>query len=693
MTLQSRPDREGSVILRLMKRWEARLVLLLVLASVVNSLLSPHFLNVHNLFDMTFSFMEQGMMALTMAFIIIRSDIDLSVASNLGMSAVVMGATYQAGLNIWVAVVFGLAAGVLGGLLNGFVIARIGVPALVTTLGTMALFRGVAWTILGDLTVKNFPSQFTYLGQGYIPGTLVPFSLVLFLVFALVFGLLLHRTWFGRYVFASGMNAEACRFSGIRVDRLRMTLFVLSGFMAAMAGMVLAARFGSVRSDTGVGLELAVITAVVLGGVDIFGGAGTIVGVVLAVFLLGVVRFGMSLINIPGQIQSIVVGLLLILAIAIPNVSRQIQAASKKPQTREGRALKGRGLLYAALGGVAVIVVVGVVLLQYSGGLATVTQTSGGGSGATGVETVMTEEVAAVVLKPRNTPKPPPPTPMPRPTSTPTVTPTFTPAPEATATLAGAEISGGDVETQIETPTPAPSPTPTDVPRPDVPMVEIPAGPFILGSDKFEPNESPAQEVDLAAFYIDIFETTNAEFAQFVEATGYETQVEKAKAKKTWRTYYTEDKVNHPVVKVSYHDAEAYCQWMGKRVPTEMEWEKASRGTEGDDYPWGSSWDATQVNGKVSGIRGTASVGSFSGGAGTYGVEDMAGNVWEWTSSPFVAYPGSAYEDPFYSTDLRVTRGGGWFDDHKQMRSSNRSALPMDGANDDLGFRCVADSQ
>jgi rhamnose transport system permease protein len=300
------------------------LILLLFLASAVNASLSPYFLDVRNLFDMTFNFMERGLIALTMALIIISGNIDLSVASNLAMSAILMGVVYQAGWNIWLAVLLGLTVGTLGGMLNGLLIAKVRLPALVVTLGTYALYRGIAFVVLGDQAVTKFPSEFTYLGQGYIPGTPVPVPLVLFAVFAIVYGLLLHRTTFGRFVYAIGSNEEACRYSGVNVDRIKVTLFALSGLMSALAGMILAARFGSVRPNIAMGFELEVITTVVLGGVDIFGGRGTMLGVVLALFLIGVARYGMSLKNVPGQTQTTLIGALLIGAILLPQILRRL---------------------------------------------------------------------------------------------------------------------------------------------------------------------------------------------------------------------------------------------------------------------------------------------------------------------------------------------------------------------------------
>jgi len=255
---------------------------------------------------------------------------------------------------------------------------------------------------------------------------------------------------------------------------------------------------------------------------------------------------------------------------------------------------------------------------------------------------------------PTPTPVPPPPTPTPRPTPT--------PVPEATEGPA--------------------APAMTDI------MVEIPAGPFTMGNDAGANDETPAHEVDLPAFEIDQFEVTNADFAQFVEATGHQTDAEKAGLSRAWRDA-AEGKDNHPVVYVSWNDAVAYCEWVGKRLPTEAEWEKAARGTDGRIYPWGNDYEASKLNGKDSGLRGTAAVGSFSGGASPYGAEDMAGNVWEWTADWYEAYPDSSFQSPYYGGKYRVLRGGGWFETAESVRTTTRNATSDTAANDDLGFRCA----
>jgi rhamnose transport system permease protein len=321
-------------------RWEWLLVVLIVVVTIINTRLSPFFLNSNNLLRTTSDFMEIGIMMLPMVFIIVTGNIDLSVASTLGLSASLMGWLYMGGWNIWLAVAVALFVSVLAGLLNGFLIARMKLPALVVTIGTLSFYRGLAYALLGDQAARGYPPSFTYLGQGTLGSTRIPFALLLFVVLALVFGLVLQKTTFGRYLYAIGNNEAASRYSGVPVDRIKLIVFVLSSTMAALAGFILAARFGSTRPDIGSGLELTVITVTVLGGISIFGGSGTLLGAILALILVGILRFGMGLVNLQGQVQSIVIGLLLILSILVPQLGRSISAGrSWQPATLRKTAL------------------------------------------------------------------------------------------------------------------------------------------------------------------------------------------------------------------------------------------------------------------------------------------------------------------------------------------------------------------
>lgn len=305
-------------------KWEWFLFVLILLVFFVNSRLSPFFLNAVNLSRTSSDFMEIGLMMLPMVLIIVTGNIDLSVASNMGMSASLMGLMHNMGVNIWLAALAGLALGTLGGVLNGYLVAFVKLPSLVVTLGTYAFFRGIAFGFLGDQAARNYPSAFTYFGQGRIFDTLIPFSVALFSVLAIVFGLVLHRTTVGRHLYAIGNNEPAAKYSGVPVEKIKFMLFIVSGFISALAGLVLAARFGSTRPDNGTGLELAVITAAVLGGLDINGGKGSMYGATLALVLIGLLRFGMGLLNIQSQVQSMVIGLLLIVSILVPHIGQQI---------------------------------------------------------------------------------------------------------------------------------------------------------------------------------------------------------------------------------------------------------------------------------------------------------------------------------------------------------------------------------
>ncbi|MBM3134197.1 MAG: formylglycine-generating enzyme family protein [Chloroflexi bacterium] len=271
-----------------------------------------------------------------------------------------------------------------------------------------------------------------------------------------------------------------------------------------------------------------------------------------------------------------------------------------------------------------------------------------------------------IVVLPTSTPVPPPPTP--------TFTPAPTPAAQATPTPAA--------------PTQA-TPTAAAPAKLTVPMIAIPASEFTMGSER--EIERPPHKVPVPAFEIDQFEVTNEQFARFVKETAYKTTAEKTGDSSTWSAY-AEGKPNHPVVKVSWNDAVAYCQWLGKRLPTEAEWEKAARGTDERLYPWGNEWALGKANTKEAGYRGTTIVGSLPGGASPYGVMDMAGNVAEWTSDwfqPYPGYPGGDSAAQFFGQKYRVIRGGGWFSDKEMVRTTTRSCSSVDLANDDVGFRCA----
>ena len=306
--------------------WEALLVLLLLIGVVIGSVLSPYFLSSFNLeYALPSNIMEIAIMALPMTLIIIAGEIDLSVASVLGLASVVLGVLWQSGHPLWLAIGVALLVGLVGGSLNGLLVTKLALPSLVVTIGTLALYRGLAYVVLGDQAVSNFPTAFTNLGFGTIPGTEIPWSGLIFAILVVIFVVVLHFSLLGRQLYAMGNNKEAARFSGINVNRVKLMLFILSGLIAALAGVIFTARFSSARPDNAVGFELYVVTVVLLGGVNIFGGRGSLLGVVLAIFIVGVLQNALSLVNISGDIQSLAIGLLLILSVLGPNVARRIQ--------------------------------------------------------------------------------------------------------------------------------------------------------------------------------------------------------------------------------------------------------------------------------------------------------------------------------------------------------------------------------
>ncbi|TIX86494.1 ABC transporter permease [Rhizobium sp. P44RR-XXIV] len=323
------PDRLGTPFKRILASWETLLLGVAVAIFIFNSLASPYFLDPFNLSDATFNFTEKAMIAFAMALLVIAGEIDLSVAAIIALASTAMGAAAQVGVDIVGLVAIGLGVGLLCGLFNGFLVSGMKLPSIVVTIGTMSLFRGISYIVLGDQAYGNYPDSFAYFGQGYV-FWVFSFEFVLFIVLAIVFAILLHATNFGRQVYTIGNNDFAARFSGIPVERVKFILFLLTGLMSGIAAVCLTSRLGSTRPSIALGWELEVVTMVVLGGVSILGGSGTIGGVVIAAFVMGLVTFGLGLLNVPGIVMSIFIGLLLIITIALPIVARRIRTMSSK---------------------------------------------------------------------------------------------------------------------------------------------------------------------------------------------------------------------------------------------------------------------------------------------------------------------------------------------------------------------------
>jgi len=322
-TAGSSPRWRSNMNLRHLARWEIVLTIFLACDLIINARMSPYFLNVWTLSDATFSFVEKAIVALPMALLVIAREIDISVSGTIALTSVAMGLAAKAGFGTFSLTVVGLATGLAAGAINGALVTRLGVSSIVATIGTMSLFRGVAYGILGDAVLKSYPQSFTFFGQGYVAGP-ISFEFVLFVLLALVFGVLLHLTIIGKRLYAMGANPVAAAHSGVKVDRYRFWLFVATGAASAVASILLTSRLGSTRPSIAQGWELEIISMVILGGVSVTGGRGTIVGVALAATLMGFVTFGLGLKNVPGIVMSIAVGTLLIAVAAVPAVSRRL---------------------------------------------------------------------------------------------------------------------------------------------------------------------------------------------------------------------------------------------------------------------------------------------------------------------------------------------------------------------------------
>ena len=300
-------------------RWESALLVVLVGVIIFGASESSTFLSSSTFFFTGLNMGEIAIMALPLLLIVMVGEIDLSVASMLGLSGTVMGYLFQHGASIWVAMLAALVVGAVGGALNGILIAGLGLPSIAVTIGTLTLFRGVAEIVLTNPTTKLFPTSLTKIGVTPIGGTHLAYSAGIFVVLAVLFGVVLHATPLGRSMIAIGLQPEAATFSGIRVNQIKFGLFVLSGVMCAFAGILFTLKNSSASYGAGTGLELNVVAIVLFGGVSIFGGRGTVVGVVLSVIIVGALQQALTQMRVQPEIQNIVTGSLLLVSVIVPN--------------------------------------------------------------------------------------------------------------------------------------------------------------------------------------------------------------------------------------------------------------------------------------------------------------------------------------------------------------------------------------
>ena len=316
------------------RSWDTAILGLLAMVLILASTTTEGFLTSLNFSYIFSNTSEITIMAFAMTFLIITGEIDLSIASILALGSSMLGWSYQKGAPIWLAIIICLVVGTLCGFINGFLVTKVGLGSLAVTIGTLALYRGIANGILGENTVNEFPEAYTSFGFDTFGTSFMPKTMPLIIFFGLLFGFLLHRTPFGRRTLAIGQSPEAARFAGINVVRHKIIVFTFTGFMSGVAGVIYTFRFSTAQADNGVGLELLVISAILLGGVSIFGGVGTMWGVVAGVLLAGSVESWLTLREINAQWRTIVTGILLLISVAAPVL------VQKNKARRERKALK-----------------------------------------------------------------------------------------------------------------------------------------------------------------------------------------------------------------------------------------------------------------------------------------------------------------------------------------------------------------
>lgn len=312
--------------------WEGLLVLFLFVVLAYNVDTNDRYFDITNQVNLFTLGIEKSIVILVMAFVIMTGEIDLSVASMMGLAAAVVAALFEAGVPMELAIVIALAVGLGFGILNGILVAVVGIPSLAVTLAGYIGFRGLARLLVEDRSVGSFPDWFAAIGQDGLLGP-ITLPMLIYGVLAIVAVVLMHLTGFGRSTIVIGNSVAVARFSGVRVARIKVMIFAASGLIAALAGVLIAARLGAVRASTAEGFELDIITVVLLGGVSIFGGSGTMIGVLLSSILVLNLRNGLVIAGITGNTQTGVIGLLLILSVLVPNIVAAVRERQRRRAT------------------------------------------------------------------------------------------------------------------------------------------------------------------------------------------------------------------------------------------------------------------------------------------------------------------------------------------------------------------------
>lgn len=312
-------------------QWEWLLIALFIIINIFNSGISPYYLQLDTFTDAPMSFLDKAFMVMPMAFVLLLGEIDISVGSTVALSSVLMAISYNAGLPMAFSIVLCLLVGTACGLINGLLLAKFKeLPSMIVTLATMTIYRGIALIILKDQASGGFPKWFNFLGWGYVGP--IPLMMILFIIFAVAFGILLHKTSFGRQLYGMGNNLKACQYSGIKTSRNKILVYTMLGLMAGVTAIFLTSRMGSTRPNVASGYELEVIAMAVLGGFSTSGGKGNMVGAIIAAFVIGFLRYGLGLINVSSQVILIVVGLLLIGSVLAAN----FKPGGKKKSVQKG---------------------------------------------------------------------------------------------------------------------------------------------------------------------------------------------------------------------------------------------------------------------------------------------------------------------------------------------------------------------